>query len=313
MKEEYMNAGQTFISIPYNRAWVEQAIARVYNYAWLFDWGMFFFLLATLGIAIWIFFDSTNKNKGDKALVPRILSMVGVFLIAPAFIFRYTGTADGVTKLVRLAAEAGAPYYEAPINLNVKWLVAGYGPTIALVALLGVIISVVAVVVYSSTVARTRPSTEFMGALNNKFAELEHGIAASRASASGSAPTFGPANAGGNATVIERKPAAATVIERPGGASLRATAGSDQGRVWNLPARDVQMGRDASNFIVLSDGKASREHAKLRYDAGAWTLSDKASANGTYYNDALVAGQQPLSDGDSIRIGDSTFLFSKAG
>jgi hypothetical protein len=304
---------------------LEDALAKVQNYGWLFEWGMYLFLLATLGIAIWIFFDSTNKNKGEKALTSRILSIVGVFLIAPAFIFRYTGTFDGVNNLARLTGEIPPIIYPGAINWNVRWLLGGYGPTIALVALLGVIVSIVAVIVYASTVQRARPSTEFMGALNNRFAELERGIggvASQSTSASVSAnsvpapmsrPASAPSANAGAATIFDKKaPTAATIIERPAsGASLRAIAGANTGQAWNLPAQDIKLGRDSSSFIVLSDGKASREHAKLLYNGGNWAVIDLGSANSTYVNEVAISGQQYLNTGDQIRIGDSVFAFTK--
>jgi len=306
------------MTLPINNGLIEQALAKIANYSWLYEWGMFMFLLATLGIAIWIFFDSTNKNKGSKALVPRILSMVGVFLICPAFIFRYTGNADGVTLLVRMSAEPGQPAYPGAINWNVRWLVNGYGPAIALIALLGVIVSVVGVIIYASTVQRSRPSTEFMGALNSKFGELGREISDLKASApAGSKPvTMGPGGAPGAAssTIIDRKPAAATIIDRPvqqSGATLQAISGPQDGQTWNLPAGDVKIGRDASSLVVTTDGKASREHAKLMYNQGDWRLIDLGSANGTLLNNKTVTGQQPVASGDVIKIGDSSFIFNK--
>ena len=316
-----MNVGVRVMTLPINSGLIEQALAKIANYSWLYEWGMYMFLLATLGIAIWIFFDSTNKNKGSKALIPRVLSMIGVFLICPAFIFRYTGNADGVTLLVRMSAEPGQPTYPGAINWNVRWLVNGYGPTIALIALLGVIVSVVGIIIYASTVQRSRPSTEFMGALNNKFGELGRELNALKASnPSGSSQvTMGPgsmpgSSAAASSTIIDRKPAAATIIDRPvqqSGATLQAISGPQESRIWSLPANDVKIGRDASSFIVTTDGKASREHAKLMYNQGDWHLIDLGSANGTYLNNKTVTGQQALASGDVIKIGDSSFIFNK--
>jgi hypothetical protein len=308
----------TYIEINYNYAWVEQALAKVQGYSWLFEWGMYFFLLATMAIAFWIFFDSTAKKKSQKALIPRILSMIGFFAIIPAFIFRFTGTADGVTKLVRLNAEVGTPYYTGPINWNVNWLVSGYGPTIALIALAGMVISIVAVVIYASTVQRARPSTEFVGALNNKFSELERQVGSIKQNASASSKqTVGASgqSAGSSAaTIFDRKPQAATIIDKPqSDASLTMVKGSNAGRAYRLPAGDIKIGRDSTNFIVLDDGKASREHAKLLYNGGAWALLDLGSANGTYLNNRQISGQEQVNDGDSIRIGDTSFQLSKSG
>ncbi|MCL1797652.1 MAG: FHA domain-containing protein [Eggerthellaceae bacterium] len=311
--------GQTYIEVNYNYAWVEQAIAKIQGYSWLFEWGMYLFLLATAAIVFWIFFDSITKKKDQKSLIPRLLAMIGFFAIIPAFIFRFTGTADGVTNLVRLNAEAGAPYYVGPIYWNVKWLVAGYGSTIALIALAGMLISIVAVAIYASTVQRSRPSTEFVGALNNKFSELEHQVSSIKQSTATStrqtvASTSQKAEAGAAATIFDRKPQAATIIDVPqSNATLTIVGGSKVGQVYKLPASDLKIGRDSSNYIVMEDGKASREHVKLVYNGGDWMLLDLGSANGTYLNDQQTKGQQKLSNGDTVRIGDTSFQFKEIG
>jgi pSer/pThr/pTyr-binding forkhead associated (FHA) protein len=38
-------------------------------------------------------------------------------------------------------------------------------------------------------------------------------------------------------------------------------------------------------------------------------IEDLGSTNGTYLNDELLTGPQPLHDGDRIRIGDCEFAF----
>ncbi|MCL2807165.1 MAG: FHA domain-containing protein [Coriobacteriia bacterium] len=324
-----MESGQTFIEINYDYAWVRAAIEQLATYGWLFEWGMYVFLIGALGIAFWIFFDSANKNKGAEAMAPRIMSMVGFFLIIPAFIFRFTGTSDGITRLVRLNAEQGAPYYsDIAINVspqipfNVNWLVSGYGSAIALLALLGVLVAIAAMVLYASKVQRARPSTEFMGALNNKFTDLERQMSSVKSAVNNtpsSASTMGVGGGGSAspniaATVIDRRPAAATIIDRPkSGATLNVIKGAENGRSFNLPQMDVVIGRDPKCFVPLTDGKSSRQHAKLLYNGGSWMLVDQGSANGTYYNSSPVSGQQPLASGDIIGIGDTELQFNNQG
>lgn len=324
-----MQPGQTFIEINYDYAWVRAAIESISTYGWLFEWGMYLFLLITLGIAFWIFFDSANKNKSAKSMAPRIMSMVGFFMIIPAFIFRFTGTSDGVTQLVRLNGEPGQPYYSdiavnvsPQIPFNVNWLVSGYGSAIAILTLLGVVVSIAAVVLYASKVQRARPSTEFMGALNNKFTDLERQMSSvksvvnSTPSSTSTIGVSGSSNSGASAsaTVIDKRPAAATIIDRPkSGAVLSVVRGADSGRNFSLPQMDVVIGRDAKCFVPLTDAKASRQHAKLLFNGGEWMLVDQGSANGTYYNESPVSGQQPLTSGSIIRIGDTELQFTNQG
>ena len=61
--------------------------------------------------------------------------------------------------------------------------------------------------------------------------------------------------------------------------------------------------------IVLEDPFASSRHARIERQGAAVVLEDLGSTNGTYLNEELVAGPQPLHRGDRIRIGDSVFTF----
>ena len=61
--------------------------------------------------------------------------------------------------------------------------------------------------------------------------------------------------------------------------------------------------------IVLEDPFASSQHARIERQGGAVVLEDLGSTNGTYLNEELLRGPQPLHPGDRIRIGDSHFLF----
>jgi hypothetical protein len=318
----------TFWEFAIDKAGLDNLVSQVMQYGWVYEWGMFFFLFAAAGASAWIFIDSSQKRKADKALLPRIMSLVGVFFVLPAFIFRFTGNANGVTLRVRLLGESGSPFYEGAIPWNVKWLMAGYGPKIALLAMLGMAVAVLAAIIYASTVSRQRPSTEFVSALNNQFGELRQEIQSvkSRPAPTG-APTMTPGGAAGvvptvasdnrraAATVIERPGAgAATILERPGaGGELRVVSGSNSGRVFKLPASEAKIGRDNSNVVAVEDAKASREHAKVRFADGVYSIVDLGSGNGTFVNDRQISGQTPLSDGDLIRVGDTVLQFKPAG
>ena len=315
--------GITYIEINYDTQWVQNSLAGVQGFSWLFEWGMYIFLLASLAILFWIFFDSITKKKDQKALVPRILAMVGFFAIIPAFIFRFTGNADGVSTLVRLNAEQGMPYYPGPINWNVNWLVAGFGPIIAIIALFGMVLSIAAIVIYMSTVHRARPATEFVRGMNRRMDMLEDQNRMRQSAPSGSAPVGSAAGTGARpsgspsmrsntaATIIDRKPQAATVIDEPSsGASISFKNSSDIKQSQNLPMRDVTIGREASRCqVVLDDDRVSREHVRLVYRGSVWSALDLGSANGTYVNGVRINAQTDLSNGDTIKIGGTTITF----
>jgi pSer/pThr/pTyr-binding forkhead associated (FHA) protein len=61
--------------------------------------------------------------------------------------------------------------------------------------------------------------------------------------------------------------------------------------------------------IVLEDPFASSRHARIERQGGVMVLEDLGSTNGTYLNEELLSGPQPLHAGDRVRIGDSVFSF----
>ena len=311
-----MNTGVTYIEINYDSAWVNNALAGLQGFSWLYQWGMYLFLLATLGVLLWIFYDSITKKKDQKALVPRILAILGFFAVIPAFIFRFTGNADGVTMLVRLNAEPGAPYYAGPINWNVNWLVSGYGPLIAAIALVGVVLSIAALVIYASSVQRAKVDTVFsnnVSNLNSQVANLERKVDAVANNQRATAPTASRPGSTSAKTIIDRKPQAATIIDIPKtGCTLTVQTGSLRGRIIELPAQEIVIGRAANSFIVLDDGKVSARHAKLSYVGGNWSVFDMGSTNGTFVNGQRIVGQRQLENGDIVKAGDTELAFARA-
>ena len=74
----------------------------------------------------------------------------------------------------------------------------------------------------------------------------------------------------------------------------------------------ITLGRTKDNQIVLSDKLASRRHAKVTFENGAYLVSDLDSTNGTYVNDTATKSTT-LTAGDTIRIGNSCFRFEIVG
>jgi hypothetical protein len=69
------------------------------------------------------------------------------------------------------------------------------------------------------------------------------------------------------------------------------------------------MGRGDQAEIRLEDPFASSRHARLVRQGAVVVLEDLGSTNGTYLNEELLSGPQPLHAGDRVRIGDSEFTF----
>jgi pSer/pThr/pTyr-binding forkhead associated (FHA) protein len=69
------------------------------------------------------------------------------------------------------------------------------------------------------------------------------------------------------------------------------------------------MGRGDQAEIRLEDPFASSRHARLIRQGAAIVIEDMGSTNGTYLNEELLSGLQPLHPGDRVRIGDSEFTY----
>jgi FHA domain-containing protein len=69
------------------------------------------------------------------------------------------------------------------------------------------------------------------------------------------------------------------------------------------------MGRGDQAEIRLEDPFASSRHARLLRQGPIVVLEDLGSTNGTYLNEELLTGPQPLHRGDRVRIGDSEFTY----
>jgi pSer/pThr/pTyr-binding forkhead associated (FHA) protein len=73
----------------------------------------------------------------------------------------------------------------------------------------------------------------------------------------------------------------------------------------------LTIGRRPTNQIVIDwDPQVSRAHAALECIGGEWTIADDGlSRNGTFVNNARIAGRLRLSDGDVVRCGGTSLLF----
>jgi hypothetical protein len=80
-------------------------------------------------------------------------------------------------------------------------------------------------------------------------------------------------------------------------------------RAYSLERRTVQLGRDAGAGVVLKDPTVSRFHADVRSEAGGYVLYS-SGAGGTFVNEEQVVRPRLLRDGDEIRIGRMSLLFT---
>lgn len=69
------------------------------------------------------------------------------------------------------------------------------------------------------------------------------------------------------------------------------------------------LGREGPGVVLLPSTAVSRRHARIGIDEAGAVVEDLGSKNGTYVNDARVAGPTPIADGDRVRIGSLMFTF----
>jgi two-component system, NtrC family, response regulator HydG len=87
-----------------------------------------------------------------------------------------------------------------------------------------------------------------------------------------------------------------------------------EGSKWSdvfrlIPGQNVTIGRAPTNRIALKDERCSRFHAEVFSAGEQWMLRDLGSRNGTMIGERLVHGENLLTPGDVIRIGNSQLAF----
>jgi hypothetical protein len=74
----------------------------------------------------------------------------------------------------------------------------------------------------------------------------------------------------------------------------------------------ISLGRAADADVRLDDRYASGIHARVFSRSGSYYVEDMGSTNGTLLNSQELHGEAELQPGDSIRIGDTEFIFEVA-
>jgi two-component system, cell cycle response regulator len=88
---------------------------------------------------------------------------------------------------------------------------------------------------------------------------------------------------------------------------------NDLGKRFEL-TKDITIGRDPSNDIVVETPDVSRQHARVeRREHGEWWLTDLASRNGTRRNGETLKGTVTLANGDLISVGGVIFKYIAGG
>jgi len=88
--------------------------------------------------------------------------------------------------------------------------------------------------------------------------------------------------------------------------------GSNPHQEFPFVGEQATIGRSADNQIVINDAEVSRRHARIiarqDNDGTHYLIEDLGSTNGTFVNGLRCNQLTPLSDGDSVELGDSIQL-----
>jgi pSer/pThr/pTyr-binding forkhead associated (FHA) protein len=92
-------------------------------------------------------------------------------------------------------------------------------------------------------------------------------------------------------------------------ARLKVIQGPDFGAVYVLTGPKVSIGRGEENDIVISDLKASRNHAEVFTTTAGWMIKDKGSSNGILFN-GKATREAKLKINDTVTMGETTLEFT---
>jgi len=104
------------------------------------------------------------------------------------------------------------------------------------------------------------------------------------------------------------------VLEPPapvgGGPGPRATLQIEGGAAVEL-GEIARIGRRPESELVVGDPLVSGTHAEVRLIGDDYVLADAGSRNGTFLGDQQVVAPTVLSNGDRIRVGDTSIVFAQ--
>ena len=85
-----------------------------------------------------------------------------------------------------------------------------------------------------------------------------------------------------------------------------ALEGSLKGKRFRMRGAEILIGRGSDNDIQINEDGVSRRHASIRFEDGAFYLSDIGSQNGVWISGQRV-WQTDIRYGDQFHVGESTF------
>ena len=88
--------------------------------------------------------------------------------------------------------------------------------------------------------------------------------------------------------------------------------GPNKDKHFEISSASLRIGRSSSSDVQIPDEELSRNHCMIEVSSdGALTITDLASANGTFLNGENIEGEiKPLKPGDEVSIGTSVFVIT---
>lgn len=79
-------------------------------------------------------------------------------------------------------------------------------------------------------------------------------------------------------------------------------------RVLPLQNGTLDLGRDDLAALHIADNRVSREHLRVRFAHGQWTVQDRGSTNGSFVDGMALTGSREIANPKVIRIGKTLLL-----
>ena len=108
-------------------------------------------------------------------------------------------------------------------------------------------------------------------------------------------------------TVAFNEPAVEPPSSQP---TIEVVTGDANQKIVTLGKKKLKIGRSGFNDLIITDQKASRDHAVVSFEEGHYIIEDLNSTNGVYLNDKLIH-KIILKSGDRIAVGDTVLLFTQ--
>ena len=253
--------------------------------AW-YSWGVAIAFAITFVTTLWIFFDSQSNNY--RASLWRWLSLIAAIIVIPSVVLSFS------------------PQLIAGLPAALTNILALLGMVATLIALFSLLLYGIGVGVTMEETSPDAPATP-VPLFDDEGDDLEQNVL--------SAPTPTPPH-GVQPTTKEKSLTPQRVTPTDSNTIRIKSAQENElplawivilngpfaGQEYRLQ-KITDIGREKEhNEVAVDDRTISRQHARIRYEKGAFVIYDLASANGTFINGEQVS-RRVLKHGDRIKLG----------